>query len=328
MTTAAVEPTTARLPAAKQSAGGARNSRDSWGFRRGDEIVRGRHMIQHLGGGERYEVFLARDDRLASLVVVKILRPFLVDSARARTGIAAEADILRRLHHPVIARLFDHRLEGDRPHLTLEYVDGPRLSTLIRTYETAIEQVLSLGVQLTSASHYMTMRNIVHLDIKPQNIIMSAPARLIDLSLARGTDQPIRPRSPVGTLKYMAPEQCDPHRFSDLGPPADIWGIGVTLYWTLVNHSPFPKPNRDPGAHLEERFPQLAHTPQPLPCSVPAALRHLVMSMLSPEPAARPTAAEALSAFESLTAALPKPKLWRLRLPPKLRSDPRKGETT
>ena len=91
MTTAAVEPTTARLPAAKQSGGGARDSRSSWGFRRGDEIVRGRHVIQHLGGGERYEVFLARDDRLASLVVVKILRPSLVDSARARAGTDARA---------------------------------------------------------------------------------------------------------------------------------------------------------------------------------------------------------------------------------------------
>lgn len=309
----------------KRAAVRSDDGRSSWGLHEGDEIARGRYAVQLLGGGERYEVYLARDERLASLVVAKVLRPNLVEDDRARAGIAAEADILRRLHHPVIARLFDRRLEGPHPHLVIEYVDGPRLSTLIRTYETAIEQVLSLGAQLASASHYMTMRDTVHLDIKPQNVIMSAPARLIDLSLARRTEQLAALRSPIGTLKYMAPEQCDPQRFSDLGPPADIWGIGVTLYWTLVNHSPFPAPDRVPEACLEERFPQLIHAPQPLPNSVPAPLRRLISDMLAMEPALRPTAAQTLDALESLTTALPRPKLGRLRLPRKTRPESHKG---
>ncbi len=315
------EQTRAQLTGPKTEVAPSNETRSSWGFRKGDEIVPGRYAVQHLGGGERYEVYLARDERLASLVVAKLLRPSLVESERAKAGIAAETDILRRLHHPVIARLFDRRLDGPHPHLALEYVDGPRLSTLIRTYETAIEQVLSLGAQLASAAHYMTIRDTVHLDIKPQNVIMSAPARLIDLSLAKRTAQLATLSSPIGTLKYMAPEQCDPRRFSLLGPPTDIWGIGVTLYWTLVNHSPFPMPNRDSEARLEERFPQLIHPPQPLPNNVPRALRRLISDMLALDPAARPTAAETLETLESLTTALPRPKLGRLRLPRRGRPD-------
>jgi len=304
----------AAIPSGAFPSGGGRSS---WAFRKGDEIARGRYVVQHLGGGERYEVYLARDERLATLVVTKILRPSLVENDRVRAAIAAEADILRYLHHPVIVRLFDRRLDGDHPHLALEYVDGPRLSTLIRTYEMAIEQVLSLGVQLASASHYMTTCDTVHLDIKPQNVIMSAPARLIDLSLARRTGQLAAVSSPVGTVKYMAPEQCDPRRFSDLGPATDIWGIGVTLYWALAHRSPFPLPDYDAEARPEERFPQLAHRPLPLPNSIPPALRELISNMLSLEPSERPTAGETLDVLEFLTAALPRPKLGRLRLPRK-----------
>jgi hypothetical protein len=105
---AAAAATTAVRPAA---AGRSEADRSSWGLRKGDEIMRGRYVVQHLGGGKRYEVFLARDERLASLVVAKILRPALVDDERARAGIAAQGDILGRLHHPVIARLFDRRLD-------------------------------------------------------------------------------------------------------------------------------------------------------------------------------------------------------------------------
>lgn len=264
--------------------------KSSWGLTEGDEIAAGLSTVRLLGGGERYEAYLAWDDHLLSLVVAKVLRPALAQDTAARTALKAETATLRRLRHPVIVRLLDSHADAERPHLVLEHVDGPRLSTLLRTSVVAVEQTLSLGTQLAAAAHYMSTRDVAHLDIKPQNIIMSGPARLIDLSIAKRSGEIAEIASPIGTTRFMAPEQCDPARFPQIGAAADVWGIGVTLYWTLAGGSPFPLPVEDAGAPLEERYPQLVHTPAPLPKHVAPALAELVQATLANEPARRPSA--------------------------------------
>lgn len=291
----------------------------SWGLREGDEIVPGRHALRLLGGGVRFEAYLAWDDQLLALAVAKILRPDKVDEPTAVAAIAAEARVLESLRHPVIMRSFDAVVDGARPHLVLEYLEGPHLSTLLRTSAISIEQVLPLGLQLCSAVHYMGTRDVVHLDIKPRNIIMAGPPRLIDFSLALRTDELAGVSSPIGTPKYMAPEQCDPARFHQLGSATDVWGIGVTLCWALAKGSPFPAPSSDESAPLEERYPQLAHAPAPLPDDVPAALAELIRATLAPRPEDRPTAGQVASELEPLVAALPSPRLGRFRVSSKTR---------
>ena len=286
----------------------------SWGFREGDEIFAGRHAVRSLGGGQRFEVYLAWDDQLLALVVVKMLRPDQVDDPAARVALAAEADVLERLRHPAIMRSFDAVVDGPRPHLVLEYLDGPHLSSLLRTYDVALDQALSLGLQLCSAVHYLGTRDVVHLDIKPRNVIMAGPPRLIDLSLALRTDELAGVSSPVGTPRYMAPEQCDPARFGDLGNATDVWGIGVTLYWALAKGSPFPAPATEQDASLEQRYPQLAHAPAPLSADVPEALAELVRTTLARRAQDRPTAQRLAAELEPLAAALPRPQLGRFRL--------------
>lgn len=261
-----------------------------------------------LGGGRRYEAYLAWDDDLYALVVVKVLRPRLADDPGTRAGLAGEVDVLGRLSHPVIVRAFAADLEHERPHLVLEFLDGPRLSTLARRYGIVVEQLLPLALQMCSAIHYMSGRGILHLDIKPRNIIMAGPPRLIDLSVARRLDQVGAIRSPVGTDAYMAPEQCDPDRFGLIGPPADVWGLGVTLYEALTARSPFP-------AGTGERFPQLSHEPAPFGDrrKVPPAVGEAVLSCLAEDPSARPTAAQLAEALEPLVDALPRPRLGLFR---------------
>jgi eukaryotic-like serine/threonine-protein kinase len=284
----------------------ARAPKSSWAFAEGDEIVPGRHAVRLLGGGHRYEAYLAWDDDLRTLVAVKIVRPDLVDHPGVLAGLAGEARALDRLSHPVIVRGFDAVLGGERPHLVLELLDGPRLSTLVRTSVVAVEQLLSLGLQLSSAAHYLSVRGIVHLDIKPRNVIMAGPPRLIDLSIALPVEELSTITTPVGTDAYMAPEQSDPARFAEIGPPADVWGIGVTLYGALAKRMAFE-------STPDERFPQLTRRPAPLPSDVPPVFADLVFSTLEPRPADRPTAAELGDALEPLVAALPRPRLGRFR---------------
>jgi hypothetical protein len=129
--------------------------------------------------------------------------------------------MLRRLQHPVLVRSFGAEPAGPRPYVVLEHLEGPRLSTLLRKYcRLPIEQLLPLGVQLCAAAHYMASEGVVHLDIKPPKIIMGAPARLIDLSVARTVDECRGLRYPAGTDSYMAPEQCLRGNGATVGPPA------------------------------------------------------------------------------------------------------------
>ena len=273
-----------------------------WGFEEGAELARGRFFVRLLGGGERYESLLAWDERLFSLVVVKILRPHLVHDAHALDGLADEVRMLETLRHPVLVRAFDAVLDGPRPHVVLEHLEGPRLSTLIRKYgPVEREQLLPLGLQLLSAVHYLAGKEIVHLDVKPSNIIMGAPARLIDLSIAQPVAALAGKRSPIGTDAYMAPEQCDPANRGPVTSAADVWGVGATLYHATSGRMPFPRPDPD-----DARFPQLAQAPEPLTGKVPQEVRDLVMACLDSDQGARPTPEEAAGVLELLVDALPR----------------------
>jgi eukaryotic-like serine/threonine-protein kinase len=280
----------------------------SWRFGEGEEIVPGRHAVQLLGGGRAHEAYLAWDDRLFSLVVAKILRPHLAEDESARRQIAAEASAFSALQHPVLPRCFDAPIDGTRPHLALEFLEGPRLSTLVRKQGSlAVEQTLPLALQLCSALHYMAWEGWAHLDVKPKNVVMGAPAKLIDLSVARTLEVARRTEGPIGTDAYMAPEQCGVPGGGGIGTAADIWGLGVTVYEAITGHLPFPG-GRDDGT-LETRFPQLGSEPIPFPKDVPPILGNPVLACLRRRPDDRPTAHELAGALEPLVAALPKPAI-------------------
>jgi eukaryotic-like serine/threonine-protein kinase len=279
---------------------------DSWGFAEGDEIAPRRRAVRLLGGGNRYEAWLAWDEHLRALVVAKLLRPDQTDDAAARRALAREAAMLGRLSHPLLVRSFGADPDAARPHLVLEFVEGPRLSTLIRRFGLILEQVVPLALNLCSALHYLAERGVVHLDVKPRNIIMAGSPRLIDLSVARRVDELGSLHRPIGTDAYMAPEQCDPERGAEIGPPSDVWGLGVTVHEAFTGRLPYPRPS----AGL--RHPQLAHSPR-LAEGVPPKLRHLLMVCLERRPAERPRAGELGDALEPFVAALPAPRIGRFR---------------
>jgi eukaryotic-like serine/threonine-protein kinase len=284
-----------------------------WGLREGDEIVLEVSAIKRLGGGLRYEAYLAWDDRLRSLVVVKVVRPGLVEDRHTLEGLAAEVRLLERLAHPVLLRSFGAELEGPRPHVVLEHLEGPRLSTLLRKYGPLLpEQLVPLAVQLCSAIHYLGREGVVHLDVKPSNIIMGGPPRLIDLSVARTVEQCGRLTSAVGTDGYMAPEQCRPDAGVRVGPAADVWGLGVTLYRAVAGERPFTRGDRD-SSDPSERWPQLVEAPRSLDDSVPAAIADPIMACMARDPAARPAPGEVADALERVLEALPRPRLSRLK---------------
>jgi serine/threonine-protein kinase len=284
-----------------------------WDFDEGDEIVPGLSAIKLLGGGFRYEAYLSWSDHLRSLVVTKVVRPGLVEDARTLEGLGAEIKLLRCLSHPVLLRSFGADLQCSRPHVVLEHLEGPRLSTLLRRYgPLPPEQLVPLAIQLCAAVHYLAREGIVHLDVKPSNIIMGGPPRLIDLSVALTLLQCARLRSPVGTDAYMSPEQCRPEGETRVGPAADIWGVGVTLFRAAAGERAFEKGDPDSSVPAE-RWPQLVDPPRELGERVPNAIAEPIMACLARDPAERPAAAEVAAELEPVLESLPKPKISRLK---------------
>ena len=127
--------------------------------------------------------------------------------------------------------------------MLIEHLEGPTLRRLVkRGGPLPPEQLLPLVMHVAAALHYMGEEGMVHLDVKPANIIMGVPPRLIDLSVARTFDRAARIAGPIGTDPYMAPEQCDPEAYPGaIGPPTDVWGIGATAWWALLGRAPFPR---------------------------------------------------------------------------------------
>lgn len=285
-----------------------------WHLGEREEIAPGRTAVRLLGSSNVHDVYAAWDDTILGVVAVKMLRPASVGDERARRALAAEAAALRALSHPSFPRCFDAVLEGDRPHLVLELVEGPRLSTLIRRQgRLGVEQAIPLILQLASAIHYIATTGSVHLDVKPKNVMMAPPPRLIDLSVARTIERARATEHPVGTDRYMAPEQCGTGLAHEMGHATDVWGVGVTMFESLAGHRPFPE--GDHTASGPARFPQLVQEPGSLPRDVPEPLASLIRSSMERVPSDRPTAAEIVHELDALTEAIPpQPILGRVRV--------------
>ena len=288
-----------------------------WNLGEGDEISPGRFALSSLGGGHRYEAYLAWDEDLHHVVVAKLIRPHLANNETVLRAMETEARMIRTLQHPVLLRCFDLVMERPRPHLVLEHLEGPRLSTLLRKQRRlALEQIIPLGVGVASALVYMHNHGFVHLDVKPRNIIMCAPPRLIDMSVARSFDDARAAVQPIGTDPYMAPEQCHPGLYGWMGPKCDVWGWGATLYEAATGTLPFPRVPK--ASKIADRFPQLHLEPAPMGPDIPPALSELVMACLNKVPDDRPDQATVTAELEKLMTALPK-RIVLSRLRPRAR---------
>jgi serine/threonine protein kinase len=293
-----------------------RPDRASWSFAPGDLIAPGRSIVKHLGGGNAYEVFLVWDDHHFALMVAKVLRPDRAEDPSELRSLGREADALDSLAHPVLVRGFDAVLDGPHPHVLIEHLEGPTLRSLIkRSGALPLEQVIPLALHVAAAVQYMAHEDWVHLDVKPDNIVMGVPPRLIDLSVARTVERAARTTGTVGTDAYMAPEQCDTASWPGaIGPPADVFGLSATLFHALAGGVPFP---RDKGARdsgrLDVRFPQLHAWPVDLPASTPPPLADAIFAGLARDPADRPTAAQLADSMEPLLATLPRKLVFTKR---------------
>lgn len=280
----------------------------SWHLDEGDRITPELTVLRRLGGGYAYEVFLAFDEITYVAVVVKVVRPDQVGDEHTLRGLRREVEALALVNHPVVVKGLRYDLEHERPHVVLQHIEGPRLSSLIRRHGRLQEQqYLPLAIEVAAALHYLRGVDLLHLDIKPSNVIMAAPARLIDLSIARTPELAARGKQ-LGTDYYMSPEQADPGTHGAPTFASDVWGLGATLFHAVAGYRAFDTGSED-AEELAGRYPQLVDEPYDLPDQVPGPVREVIAASLHQDPGKRPLPSEIVDAFEPVLAGLPAPKL-------------------
>lgn len=275
----------------------------SWDFAEGASITAELTAVRRLGGGSAYEAYLAFDETTYAPVVVKVVRPDQVGDEHSLRGLAREVEALATVNHPVVVRGLRHELVGERPHVVLEHIDGPRLSSLVRRYGPLQEQqYLPLAIDVASALHYLGRLGWVHLDVKPSNVIMGAPARLIDLSVARPAADAAR-TAQIGTDAYMSPEQADPERFGEPSPASDVWGLCATLFEAVAGYRAFDT------AGSGEPLPQTYDDAYELPDGIPPEVAKILYAGLDRDPAGRPLPREVAEALEPVLERQPPVRL-------------------
>jgi HD-GYP domain-containing protein (c-di-GMP phosphodiesterase class II) len=273
-------------------------------------VLGGYRIIDRLGGGSSAVVFLGEHVMLRRRVAIKVLpaddtvSPEMIERFRAETRALASID------HPHVVAAFDAGMipasgagQTDVYYLVLELVPGGDVEHFVYDHgPQPVEQACEWGRQVAAGLQAAHDKHLVHRDLKPSNLLLTTDHRVkvVDFGLARRLTSVItKTRGLVGSIGFMAPEQSlDP---TAVGPAADVYGLGATLFWILTGQLPHPRQasvaetvkfiTKEPARRVRMFCPFL---PEPLDA--------LVARMLARDPAQRPSAVEVMHALTPFSA--------------------------
>ncbi len=257
-------------------------------------------LLEQIGAGGMGVVYRAHDEHLDRDVAVKVLPAGILADDAARQRFRREAHALSRLNHPHIATVHDFDTQDGIDFLVMELVDGEPLTERIHRGASPEAEVCSLGGQIAAALEAAHRHQVVHRDLKPGNILVSADGqvKVLDFGLAKV----VRPAGgldltkslteadvTVGTIPYMAPEQLLGQK---VDARADLYSLGVVLYELATGRSPYRE--KIPTALVCE----IVHQPVPAPRSIAPQLSEridaIILRCLEKDAVARYASARAL----------------------------------
>ncbi len=260
-------------------------------------------LIRRLGEGGMGVVYLAEQESLGRLVAVKVIRPELAASPTAAVRFQREAQAIARVRHPNIVGVHGFGNEKSVNYMAMELVPGRSLSEVLAEGPVPIPRMVRWARQIADALECAHGEGIVHRDVKPSNIRITAggDAMLLDFGLARIVDSSAvsLTKSFAGSPSYASPEQISAEH-GDVAPATDVYSLGATLYEGITGRPPF----------VEDSMPRLMHRilsdepprPRSLNAEVPRDLEVVVLKAMEKAPERR--YADAASFRDDLGAVL------------------------
>src|SRR5262245_18634286 len=253
------------------------------------------NILSRLGSGGMGEVYLAEDLKLARKVAIKRLPPALMSDEEARKRLLREARAAAALDHPNICTIYEVGDETGRSFIVMQYIEGETLAARIKRERLELNEALAIAIQVAEALQEAHQHGIIHRDIKPQNLMLTArgQVKVLDFGLAKVARERVvasedsdtsslmsTPGTILGTVRYMSPEQVRGER---LDVRSDIFSFGMTLYEMLSGRRPFEAKSTAEiiSAILTREAPPLEQS------SAPEKLGRIVQRCLEKDPARR-----------------------------------------
>lgn len=255
----------------------------------GSKVQNGKyHIMRQLGFGGFGAVYLARTPEGANLVLKESVFPQSSDKeSKAEELFKREASILSKLKHPNIARVYDYFIEDGRHYLSMEYLDGIDLASLVSRHGPQSPVLVSKWAKnICSILNYLHMQEpaVIHRDISPENILLrpDGSVALIDFGAAKEIAASFT-GTIIGKQSYISPEQFR----GKAGPKSDIYALGATMHFLLTGKQPKALTKSSPSSLGE--YPQ--------------ELDRLIQSCTEQDESLRPSAEDLLKELSSIKAA-------------------------
>ncbi|MCP4834838.1 MAG: serine/threonine protein kinase [Phycisphaera sp.] len=281
---------------------------------RGTQRLPGYQIIRKLGAGAMATVYLAKQLSLDRLVAIKVLPRRYSDNADFIDRFQKEGRAAAKLNDPNIVAAYDVGNSGEHHFFVMEYVDGETVYDRITTNKRFKEaEAISVTQQVASALTHAHERGFIHRDIKPKNIMISQSGvvKLADLGLARALSDKDAAEAEAGkafgTPFYISPEQI--RGKVDIGPQADIYGLGATLYHMVTGRVPFK--GKNPSDVMYRHLKEPLVPPDHVNPEVSSGLAQIIEMMMSKNPTDRYRDANELSEDLRLVADGQSPRFAR-----------------
>jgi len=263
-------------------------------------------IIEELGKGGMGKVYKALDTKLNEKIAIKLIRPEIASDKKNIERFNNELKFARRISHRNVGRMYHLEEEKGRHYITMEYVSGEDLKSMIRmSGQLSVGTAINITKQICGGLEEAHRLGVIHRDLKPNNIMIDreGTARIMDFGIARSLKAKslTGPGVMIGTPEYMAPEQVEG---KEVDVRSDMYSLGIILYEMLTGRLPFE--GDTPLAVAMKHKGETPRDPKELNAQIPEDLSQVILKCLEKSPDSRyQTAGELLSDLSTMEQDVP-----------------------